>query len=99
LFFVYINVVFGENTQVLGKYSHQPGSRAGRTLLGHLFIYQLKKMAKLNPLTSLEDDVAATKVLLDNQDGPTVLVGHSWGGAVITEARNHPKVESLVYVC
>ncbi|WP_185963433.1 alpha/beta hydrolase [Flavobacterium gawalongense] len=51
-----------------------------------------------NPLTSLEDDVAATKVVLDNQDGPTILVGHSWGGAVITEAGNHPNVVALVYV-
>ena len=51
-----------------------------------------------NPLTSLEDDVAATKVVLDNQDGPVVLAGHSWGGAVITEAGNHPKVEALVYI-
>jgi pimeloyl-ACP methyl ester carboxylesterase len=51
-----------------------------------------------NPLTSLEDDVAATHVVLDNQQGPTVLVGHSWGGAVITEAGNHPNVASLVYV-
>ena len=51
-----------------------------------------------NPLTSLEDDVAATKLILDNQDGPTVLVGHSWGGVVITEAGNHPKVAALVYV-
>ena len=51
-----------------------------------------------NPLTSLEDDVTATKVVLDKQDGPTILVGHSWGGAVITEAGNHPKVAGLVYV-
>ncbi len=51
-----------------------------------------------NPLSSLEDDVAATKVVLDKQDGPTILVGHSWGGAVITEAGNHPKVAALVYV-
>lgn len=51
-----------------------------------------------NPLTSLEDDVAATKVVLDNQNGPTILVGHSWGGAVITEAGNHPNVAGLVYV-
>ncbi|HTE10336.1 MAG TPA: alpha/beta hydrolase [Chitinophagaceae bacterium] len=51
-----------------------------------------------NPLTSLEDDVTATKLALDNQDGPTILVGHSWGGAVITEAGNHPKVAALVYV-
>ncbi|MFT3827904.1 MAG: alpha/beta hydrolase [Chitinophagaceae bacterium] len=51
-----------------------------------------------NPLTSLEDDVAAAKVVLDRQNGPTVLVGHSWGGAVITEAGNHPNVAALVYV-
>ena len=51
-----------------------------------------------NPLTSLEDDVAATKVVLDKQDGPVIPVGHSWGGAVITEAGNHPKVAALVYV-
>jgi len=51
-----------------------------------------------NPLTSLEDDVAATNLVLDRQDGPAILVGHSWGGAVITEAGNHPKVAALVYV-
>jgi len=51
-----------------------------------------------NPLSSLEDDVAATKVALDSQDGPAVLVGHSWGGAVITEAGTHDKVAALVYV-
>ena len=51
-----------------------------------------------NPLTSLEDDVAATKIVLDNQDGPAILVGHSWGGAVITEAGNHPNVAALVYI-
>jgi len=51
-----------------------------------------------NPLTSLADDVAATKTVLDAQDGPTVLVGHSWGGVVIGEAGADPKVKSLVYV-
>jgi len=51
-----------------------------------------------NPLSSLEDDVAATSVILDKQDGPVVLVGHSWGGAVITQAGVHPKVAALVYV-
>jgi pimeloyl-ACP methyl ester carboxylesterase len=51
-----------------------------------------------NPLTSLEDDVAATKRILDRQDGPTILVGHSWGGTVITEAGTHPNVAGLVYV-
>jgi pimeloyl-ACP methyl ester carboxylesterase len=51
-----------------------------------------------NPLTSLEDDVTATNLALDKQDGPTILVGHSWGGVVITQAGNHPKVAGLVYV-
>jgi pimeloyl-ACP methyl ester carboxylesterase len=51
-----------------------------------------------NPLTSLADDVAATTRVLDQQDGPTILVGHSWGGTVITEAGNHDKVAGLVYV-
>lgn len=51
-----------------------------------------------NPLSSLEDDVEATKRLLDKQDAPVVLVGHSWGGSVITQAGIHPKVTRLVYV-
>ena len=51
-----------------------------------------------NPLTSLEDDVTATNNALDKQDGPVVLVGHSWGGSVITQAGAHTKVASLVYV-
>ncbi|SHL62359.1 Pimeloyl-ACP methyl ester carboxylesterase [Chitinophaga jiangningensis] len=51
-----------------------------------------------NPLTSLKDDVDATTRILDKQDGPTVLVGHSWAGTVITEAGVHPKVASLVYI-
>ena len=51
-----------------------------------------------NPLTSLADDVAATRRALDRQDGPTILVGHSWGGTVITEAGVHDKVVGLVYV-
>src|SRR5687768_9939067 len=51
-----------------------------------------------NPLTSLADDVAATTRALDRQDGPAVLVGHSWGGTVITEAGEHHRVAGLVYV-
>jgi pimeloyl-ACP methyl ester carboxylesterase len=51
-----------------------------------------------DPLTSLADDVAATKRALDRQDGPTILVGHSYGGSVITEAGTDPKVAALVYV-
>jgi pimeloyl-ACP methyl ester carboxylesterase len=50
------------------------------------------------PLSSLENDVAATRKVLDAQNGATVLVGHSWGGVVIGEVGDDPKVKSLVYV-
>lgn len=51
-----------------------------------------------NPLTSLEQDVQATHAALDRMDGPTILVGHSYAGSVITQAGNHPNVAALVYV-
>ena len=51
-----------------------------------------------NPTLSLEDDVVVTRRVIDVQDGPVVLVGHSYGGVVITEAGNHPKVVALVYI-
>src|SRR5882762_6550093 len=51
-----------------------------------------------NPLTSLADSVAATRRVLALQDGPTVLVAHSWGGTVISEVGTDPKVTALVYV-
>jgi pimeloyl-ACP methyl ester carboxylesterase len=50
------------------------------------------------PLTSLQDDVAATKRILDLQKGPCILVGHSYAGSIITEAGIHPNVAGLVYV-
>ena len=50
------------------------------------------------PLTSLADDVAATRRVLDQQQGPTLLVGHSYGGVVITEAGDAPNVVGLVYI-
>jgi len=58
----------------------------------------IKVTAVQNSLTSLADDVAATKRAIDNQPGKVVLVGHSWGGTVITEAGAGDKVASLVYV-
>src|SRR6185436_13723340 len=51
-----------------------------------------------NPTISLADDVAVTRRVLETQNGPVILVGHSSGGAVITEAGNHPKVAGLVYI-
>ncbi len=51
-----------------------------------------------NPTISLADDVAATKRIVHAQNGPVLLVGHSYGGAVITEAGNDPKVAGLVYI-
>jgi pimeloyl-ACP methyl ester carboxylesterase len=52
-----------------------------------------------NPTLSLQGDVAATRQIVDQQSGPVVLVGHSYGGAVITEAGKHDKVAALGYIC
>ena len=51
-----------------------------------------------NPTISLAGDVAATKLVINEQDGPVILVGHSYGGAIITEAGTDPKVVGLVYI-
>jgi pimeloyl-ACP methyl ester carboxylesterase len=58
----------------------------------------VKVVAIQNPLSSLTDDVAAAVRAIELQDAPVVLVGHSWGGTVITQAGNHEKVAALVYV-
>jgi pimeloyl-ACP methyl ester carboxylesterase len=58
----------------------------------------MRATAVQNPLTSLADDVEATRRTLALQDGPTVLVGHYWAGTVISEAGVDPKVSALVYV-
>jgi pimeloyl-ACP methyl ester carboxylesterase len=51
-----------------------------------------------NPDTGLADDVAMTRRVLARQDGPVVLVGHSYGGVIISEAGDDPKVAALVYI-
>jgi pimeloyl-ACP methyl ester carboxylesterase len=58
----------------------------------------LNATAVQNPLTTLSEAVASAQRVLDRQDGPTVLVGHSFSGMIVTEAGMHPKVSSLVYV-
>lgn len=58
----------------------------------------LNVVAVQNPLTSLSDDAAFATRVIDAQTGPVVLVGHSWGGSVITQAGDHDKVRALVYV-
>jgi pimeloyl-ACP methyl ester carboxylesterase len=67
-------------------------------VIGRLQQAGLRATAVQNPLTSLADDVAATRRILALQDGPTVLVGHSWAGTVISESGLDPNVSALVYV-
>src|SRR2546422_237128 len=52
-----------------------------------------------NPTLSLQGDAAATRLIIDAQNGPVVLVGHSYGGAVISEAGTDQNVAALVYIC
>jgi pimeloyl-ACP methyl ester carboxylesterase len=67
-------------------------------VIGRLQAVGLNVTSVQNPLTTLPDAVAAARRVLDRQDGPTVLVGHSFGGMIVTEAGVHPNVSSLVYV-
>jgi pimeloyl-ACP methyl ester carboxylesterase len=67
-------------------------------VIPHLQKAGLNAAAVQNPLTSLADDVAATRRILALQEGPTVLVGHSFAGTIISEAGVDPKVSALVYV-
>lgn len=67
-------------------------------VIGPLQKAGLRVTAVQNPLTSLEESVEATRRALAQQDGPTVLAAHSWGGMVISEAGVDPKVTALVYV-
>lgn len=67
-------------------------------VIPHLLGAGLKVTAVQNPLTSIAEDAAATRRILELQDGPTVLVGHSFAGTIISEAGTHPSVSALVYV-
>lgn len=67
-------------------------------VIGRLQMRGLNVTSVQNPLTSLSDAVAETRRVLDRQDGPTVLAGHSFSGMIVTEAGVHPNVSALVYV-
>ena len=69
-----------------------------RSVYDHLIADGYRVAVVQNPTLSLDGDVTATHAVLDRLDGPAVLVGHSYGGAVITEAGNHPNVAALVYI-
>ena len=69
-----------------------------RSVISRLQKQGVSVVAVQNPTTSLSADVQATRHALNEIDGPVVLVGHSWGGTVITEMGNDPKVKALVYV-
>lgn len=85
------------NTVILVHGAFADGSSWNK-VIPILLTQGFKVVAVQNPSTSLADDAATVKRAIDNQSGSIVLVGHSWGGAVITEAGNSPKVKSLVYV-
>src|SRR6266849_8430500 len=109
-----VTLLAGVVTSLLAQPSEaQVGSRARNVVLVHgayadgsswseviplLQRAGLNVTAVQNPLTSLADDVEATRRILALQDGPTVLVAHSWAGTVISEAGVDPKVSALVYV-
>lgn len=84
-------------TVVLVHGAWADGSSWGR-VIARLQARGIPVVAVQNPTSSLADDVAATQVALAAVEGPVVLAGHSWGGTVITEAGNDPKVKALVYV-
>jgi pimeloyl-ACP methyl ester carboxylesterase len=84
-------------TVILVHGAFADGSSWGK-VASRLLAKNVKTIAVQNPLTSLQAGANNVKREISNQDGPVLLVGHSWGGAVITEAGNDPKVAGLVYV-
>jgi pimeloyl-ACP methyl ester carboxylesterase len=87
----------GDTTVVLVHGAFADGSSWDK-VIPILHAKGLKVVSVQNPLSSLADDVAAAKRVIDAQTGKVVLVGHSWGGMVITEAGTSDKIKALVYV-
>ena len=79
---------------VHGAWADGSGWQGVYNLLKHDYSVRIVQ----NPTVSLQEDVAATKMIIGEQSDPVVLVGHSYGGTVITEAGNHPNVAALVYI-
>src|SRR5690606_9030298 len=73
-------------------------SASWNDVIRHLYQNQVTSVAVANPLRSVTIDATYLRDVLDSIPGPIVLVGHSYGGFVITEAGSHPSVEALVYV-
>jgi pimeloyl-ACP methyl ester carboxylesterase len=73
-------------------------SASWNDVVKHLYENQVTSVAVANPLRSVSGDAAYLRDVLDSIEGPVVLVGHSYGGFVITEAGSHPSVQALVYV-
>ena len=69
-----------------------------REVIALLHVEGLSVIAVQNPLSALGDDVDAVTRVLERQPGPVVLVGHGYGGTVITQAGDHPNVAALVYI-
>lgn len=89
--------VVNDTTVVLVHGAFADGSSWGK-VIPLLQAKGIKVIAVQNPLSSLADDVAAVRKVIDAQTGKVVLVGHSWGGAVITQAGDSDKIKALVYV-
>ncbi|RSZ59208.1 alpha/beta hydrolase [Massilia atriviolacea] len=87
----------GDTTVVLVHGAFADGSSWGK-VIPLLQAKGVKVVAVQNPLSSLADDVSAARKAIDAQPGKVVLVGHSWGGAVITQAGDSDKIKALVYV-
>lgn len=110
----FVNILAGAATfSILQRANAQPVPNARNVVLVHglfadgscwseviarLQAKGLQVTAVQNPLTTLDDAVAETQRVLDRQDGPTVLAGHSFSGMIVTEAGVHPNVSAVVYV-
>ena len=95
--FAQTRAAIGARNVVLVHGAYADGS-CWSDVIGRLQAAGLRATAVQNPLSSLADDAEATRRILALQDGPTVLVGHSWAGTVISETGVDPKVSALVYV-